>query len=127
MTGALIILCATILTGLLLFITHKKEKDADMETPHQDPAADSCCGRHVVCEKTAAIPFVPEYFDDEELDRFAGRGQDKYDSTEIEEFRDVLYTLLPEDVYPWGVSLTARNIALPEELRDEWIMLCREG
>lgn len=127
MTGALIILAVTLLTGLLLFITHRKDADtadSTTEANGESPAeAEECCGRHAVCDKVMTIT-EPIYFDDEELDRFAGREPDAYTPEETEEFRKVLYTLLPSDVYPWGASLTVRDIALPTELRDEWIMLC---
>ena len=48
-------------------------------------------------------------------------------AAEIEEFRQVLYTLIPSDVFGWGASLTRRRIALPDPLRDEWIMLCEDN
>ncbi len=76
-----------------------------------------------MCEKGLSPTEGPVYFDDEELDRFAGRQPDSYTESEVEEFREVLYTLLPSDIYPWGASLTRRDIALPSSLRDEWLML----
>ena len=84
---------------------------------------EECCGLHAVCEKGLSPAEGPVYFDDEELDRFAGRQPDSYTESEVEEFREVLYTLLPSDIYPWGASLTRRDIALPSSLRDEWLML----
>lgn len=86
-----------------------------------------CCGLHAVCEKGLSPDGKPVYYDDEELDRFAGQEPDSYSSEEEEEFREVLYTLLPADVYPWGVSLTQRNIALPSALRDEWVMMAGDS
>lgn len=123
MTGALIILAVTVVAGLVLFLAHKKEEPGQ-EAPSPDvPGPEECCGRHIVCDKVSAAA-GPVYFDDEELDRFAGREPVSYTPGEIEEFRSVLYTLLPDDVYPWGASLSMRDIALPDVLRDEWIMLC---
>lgn len=129
MTGALIILAVTALTGLILWITRDKGtsesadsgKVTEVTVPGDTP--EGCCGRHAICDKIIETG-APVYFDDEELDRFAGRAPEEYSPEEIEEFRRVLYTLLPEDVYPWGISLTSRNIPLPLSLRDEWIMLC---
>ncbi|MDE5953543.1 MAG: phospholipase, partial [Duncaniella sp.] len=86
-------------------------------------AEEECCGLHAVCEKGLSADGQPVYYDDEELDRFAGRQPDGYSEDEEEEFREVLYTLLPDDIYPWGVSLTQRNVALPTSLRDEWLMM----
>ena len=63
---------------------------------------------------------------DEELDRFAGRNSDEYEDVEIEEFRDVLLTLLPEDVAPWARSIQLRGIELPEAVRDELLLMVGE-
>lgn len=125
MTGALIILAVTLLTGLVLYLTHKPgdaPADAEAAAPSEAPA-EECCGLHAVCEKGLSPTLEPQYFDDEELDRFAGREPDSYSPEEEEEFREVLYTLIPSDVYPWGVSLTQRGVAMPLQLRDEWTML----
>lgn len=87
-----------------------------------------CCGAHAVCEKTNLSPITGEivYFDDEELDRFAGREADSYSQEEIEEFRDVLLTLLPQDVAGWSRSIQVRGITLPTEIRDELLMIVSE-
>lgn len=124
MTGALIILGVTLLTGLILYLSRGKEE----ATATQDGKADTqepevCCGRHAVCEKGLLKP-EELYYNDEELDRYTGREPESYTDEEIEEFREVLYTLKPEEVYQWGMALTQRNIPLPAALRDEWIMLC---
>lgn len=128
MTGALIILGFTVLTGLILFLTHKPDSGAgEQDSPSlsgKSEDAEVCCGLHAVCEKDLSPADIgPLYFDDEELDRFSGRQPDSYTEAETEEFREVLYTLLPADIYPWGVALTRRGVALPSSLRDEWLML----
>ncbi len=74
----------------------------------------------------ASVSDKIEYFDDEELDRFAGRNSDEYEDVEIEEFRDVLLTLLPEDVAPWARSIQLRGIELPEAVRDELLLMVGE-
>lgn len=129
MTGALIILGVTVLTGLILYLTHRPDGDGTDSPAPSDASGGTdgevCCGQHVVCEKGLSPADGPVYFDDEELDRFAGRLPDSYTEEEIEEFREVLYTLLPSDIYPWGVALTGRDIALPSSLRDEWLMLVK--
>ncbi len=126
MTGALIILAAVIVVGVILRLTHRP--DAPAETPEPEaPATEECCGLHAVCEKKAISSEGPLYYDDEELDRFAGRPAESYDDDETEEFRRVLYTLLPSEVFAWGAALTRRRIELPLPLRDEWVMLCEES
>ena len=85
-----------------------------------------CCGLHAICEKTGQINESPVYYDDEELDRFAGRGEEDYSDEEIEEFRDVLLTLMPQDAPGWTVSLERRRINLPVELKPELELLLSE-
>ena len=78
-----------------------------------------CCGLHEVCEKdglrTAGEDI--EYYEDEELDRF--RGRTTYSEEEVEEFREVLYTMRTDEVEGWLHSLKARQVILPDELKDE--------
>ena len=62
-----------------------------------------------------------EYYDDEDLDRFAGRDSDAYTDEEVEEFSEVLYTMQPEEVAGWSRSLILRGINLPNQLKDEVI------
>ena len=131
MTGALVILAALVVIGLLLFLTdkayfrhhHDTSAHTTQTTPSSPQASEEnptgrsddnvfCCGLHLVCEKTGLSPIGDEivYYDDEELDRFAGREPDSYTPDEKEEFRDVLLTLLPEDVAGWARSITLRKI-----------------
>ncbi len=109
----------------MLYLTHKPGEEASGSGTAQplESESEECCGLHAVCEKGLSPTLEPQYFDDEELDRFAGREPGSYSSEEEEEFREVLYTLLPSDVYPWGVALTQRGVAMPLTLRDEWTML----
>lgn len=127
MTGALIILGVLILTGIILRLTHRPDTPVSEPVPKENTEGEECCGLHAVCEKKAMSADGPLYFDDEELDRYKGRTGSSYDEDETEEFRGVLYTLLPEDVFAWGAALGRRGIELPDILRDEWVMLCEDG
>lgn len=85
---------------------------------------------HITCEKDSLLASVSkeiEYYDDEELDRFAGKSPDGYTDDEIEEFRDVLITMKPSDIAGWARSLQLRNIALPAAVRDELLMIVAEA
>ena len=134
MTGALIILLVTVAVGLLLYVYDLKyrrrhpsegmgteEKTASTEEEH----GEICCGKHLVCER----PLTPKpgeeivYYDDEELDRFAGRDAEAYTPDEIEEVREVMTTLRPEDVAGWVRSMQLRGVAIPTPLRDELFIL----
>lgn len=141
MTAALIILAALVAVGLLLYLLHKRDerRDGIGQTPTIPPVADMpaggdddespCCGMHVTCERDSLLAQVSEkieYFDDEELDRFKGRAEGDYTPEETEEFRDVLLTLLPDDIAPWARSIQLRGIELPPEVRDELLMIVAE-
>jgi hypothetical protein len=146
MQGALIILLFTVVVGILLYLwelryrkNHPEVKtDPESETvtnaqPAEnneatDPSNQECCGLHLVCEKDSLSPMSDDviYYDDEELDRFIGREADSYTPDEEEEFRNVLMTLRPEDVAGWARSVTQRRLNLPDDVRDELLMLVNE-
>lgn len=134
MTGALVILLVTVFVGLLLYVSDRRVRrksataHTDGESASEEEHGAICCGRHVVCEKSLS-PLPGEeivYYDDEELDRFAGREDDSYTAGEIEEFREVMMTLLPEDVAGWARSIQLRGITLPVALRDELFMILED-
>ena len=141
MKGAIVILIVLLITGTLLYIyelryrkrmSNKKGLESSApsegENDSDNGAAEVCCGLHLVCEKESLSPVDAEidYYDDEELDRFKGRGELDYSAEEIEEFRDVLMTLRGEDIAGWSRSITKRGLILPSEVREELLMLVRE-
>lgn len=140
MEGALVILAVTVAVGLLLYWQdrrhRRKHPEASAEGERQEKPAEGshgaggvCCGLHLVCEK--GLPKMPgekaEYFEDEELDRFQGRGADDYDEAETEEFRDVLLTLRRDEVALWAQSLDQRGLVPPAIVREELMMMLSEG
>lgn len=85
---------------------------------------------HITCEKDSLLTSVSErieYYDDEELDRYEGRSAEEYTAEEIEEFRDVLLTLRPDDIAGWGRSVQLRGITLPTEVREELLLIVSEA
>lgn len=147
MTVALILLAAIVGVGLILRLTHRPDAPAadaksaadaatDTGTAATAPAADGatpadegCCGMHITCERDSLLAAVSpeiEYYDDEELDRYAGTDPADYSEAQIEEFRDVLITMRPDDIAGWARSLQLRGIALPQPVRDELIMIVAE-
>lgn len=95
-----------------------------------DPQDGTCCGQHAICEKDSLMnSFIekePDYFDDEELDRYKGRNSEDYSREEIEEFREILYTMRDEDKPRWVRSLLQREIEVPNELKDELFIIINE-
>lgn len=119
---AVLVVLAAVLKRL--FARADGKSRADTETAGQacatcTPAGGKCLQDCVIENAARDI----EYFDDEELDRFRRRPSDKYDDDEAAEFAEVMYTMKPEEVKDWLVSLQRREINLPDQLRDEAMML----
>lgn len=101
----------------------------DNEPPIVNPADMECCGQHEVCEKEsmlAAISKQIEYYNDEELDRFRNRPASSFSAEETEEFREVLYTMRDDEVAGWVRSLQLRGVEVPDDLKDEVLMIVGE-
>ncbi|MBO4561830.1 MAG: phospholipase [Bacteroidaceae bacterium] len=97
--------------------------------PQPEIPAGECCGKHAVCEKqklAEARLRSAQYFDDEDLDRFKGRSSDNYTDQEVEEFRYVMYTMRQDEVREWMECLQAREIELPDELKEECYSMMNE-
>ena len=95
----------------------QKEESHD----HHEGENGICCGKHSNCEKgydTASL-----YFDDEELDRFKGMKPEEYTEADIEEFRQVLYTMREDEVENWAHCIETRGIELPSEIREEILLM----
>lgn len=114
------------------YIQRKKGNTRERETaPPSIDLSDSggCCGAHEVCEKDsliAAFTEKTEYFDDEDLDKYARRDSATYAAKEVDEFRDVFYSVLDEEKPRWIRSLQMREIAIPDQLKDEVLMMVND-
>lgn len=125
MIVALYIFVALLAVGAVLKLTDRPSENAPEKADENARPQEECCGMHLVCERVGDISLADkiEYFDDEELDEFAGRSEADYSDEETDRFRDVLLTLPPGEAAPWARSLERRGIALPASLRDELLML----
>lgn len=88
-----------------------------------------CCGQHETCEKDSLLAAVSkqiEYYNDEELDRFRGKHGDEYNESESEEFREILYTMRDDEVAGWVRSLQLRYVELPDDVKDEVLLIVGE-
>lgn len=132
------VICAV--TLLLIFVLYyldrynkinkiRKSTEADELAATEPVSNGECCGKHAVCEKqklAQARLREAQYFDDEDLDRFRGRSADSYDDSEVEEFRYVMYTMQQDEVRDWMECLQARDIELPDELKEECYSMMNE-
>lgn len=113
--------------GVLMKVNRKKAKELKGDDKPSAPALD-CCGAHEVCEfdEIKMDESIIEYFDDEELDAFKNTDARKYTDTQIDKFREVLYTLQTKEIKHWLLSIERRKIQLPEILHEEARMLLAE-
>ena len=124
-----------LISAIFGIVSHRKGED---EEPLQEGVScNTCNGENSKCEQDCMMEAATkeiEYYDDEdldrfarseehtsELDRFAGREADDYTDEEVEEFSEVLYTMQPDEVAGWNRSLILRGINLPNQLKDEVI------
>lgn len=128
----LILLVSLVVLGIVAAVATKMLMRGDgVEPAPINPGSDcgTCNGDNDKCEQTcmmeAAVKPV-EYYDDEELDQYRGRPSDGYTDDEAEQFRDILYTMRQDEVAGWNRSLILRGINLPNQVKDEVVMLIGE-
>ncbi|MDE6287783.1 MAG: phospholipase [Muribaculaceae bacterium] len=133
---SLYIFLTIVSVGLVLWLGERRWRrnhpaaEGGTVIPEPETASEeACCGMHITCERDSLLAAVsPDivYYDDEDLDEFKGRPADDYSPAETERFRDVLLTLLPDDIAGWARSLQLRAIELPGDVRDELLMIVSE-
>lgn len=123
MTFILIVMSALlVIVGLVLVFSKKEDLKPQKEVP------EDCCGAHDVCERDRLLSSTDEivYFDDEELDALAGKDPYTFTEEEYDAVEEVLFSLRESDVAGWLRSLQLRNITLPQELKDEALLIVSE-
>lgn len=104
-------------------------ENAEVETSRQG-CTDETCGIRSICPSEQILAGEckqqPTYYEDEELDGFAGRDENGYTPEEEEQWRDVLYTLQPSDLLGWGQSVKHRGLVMPASVREEFLHLAGE-
>ena len=124
-----------LLAIVVLVLTEIRERrKANSQEPGQtrdsqaDSRPDGCCGEHLVCERETLLQTNAEivYYDDEELDQLADTAPETYTPAQHQMMREVFETLREADVPGWCRSLQLRRIQLPEDIREEALMIVRE-
>ena len=142
MKPALLLLTILVVGGAIvwlidrLFYSQKTGEKVDETMQDEDDSttrqgcADEACGLRSICpsEQILAGECKQEvtYYEDEELDDFAGRGENDYTPEEEEQWRDVLYTLRADDLLGWGQSVKRRGLVMPAAVREEFLHLAAE-
>ena len=128
------IIALGVFAAILGLLSHNKDGDSDVINSGS-PSCTTCSGEDPRCEQEcmmetclleAAVKDI-EYYEDEELDAFQRRSSDRYEDDEAEQFREVLYTMRPSEVKDWCRSLTLRDISLPDQVKDEVLLIVGEG
>ena len=103
----------------------EEEREKEEEAQKAKEESSECCGQHEVCEKTNLINtnLKYEYYDDEELDALSGKDPEDYTDAEVSQLREVFETLKEYDVAGWLRSLQLRNIILPEDIKEEALLI----
>lgn len=121
----LVLLAGAALTLLLtylgkLFFPKKNEE----EEPASEPL-EECCGAHEICETDLLNKMSEEiiYYEDEDLDTYRNFEENDYDDDQIDEFREVLYSLKEKEIEPWLKSLELRHIILPSTIKSEVVFM----
>jgi hypothetical protein len=126
----MLIIVLSIIGALVLALLVSRfsgKKNDEQATTLKVPPAD-CCGAHEVCEQESLLSSNATifYYNDEELDLFRGVDAGAYSDEQIEQFREVLYTMKEDEVAGWLRSLQNRGIMLPLILREETLMIISE-
>lgn len=138
MSNILILIIGVLALGLvaalseLLYARKRRKAEAEGITLPEEPqrrVPENCCGMHITCEKDSLLTAVSKtivYFDDEELDRYAGIAPDEYSMEAVEAFEEVLMTLREEEVPSWIRSLQMRRIDMPVSIKEEALLIVSE-
>ncbi|SFG38856.1 hypothetical protein [Prevotella sp. KH2C16] len=124
----LYLLIILIVLGVLVAVfslIFRKKGETD-EIIQAGSSCSTCSGVDPQCEQECMMEAATkeiEYYADEELDAYRGRPSDAYTDEEAEEFSEVLYTMRPDEVKGWNRSLILRGINLPDQIKDEVILM----
>ena len=121
----LVLLVGAALTLLLsylgkLIFPKKNEEEESASEPLEE-----CCGAHEVCETDLLNKMSEEiiYYEDEELDVYRNLEENDYNDDQIDEFREVLYSLKDQEIEPWLKSLELRHLILPSTIKSEVVFM----
>ena len=97
-----------VIAAILGLLSHNKDGSSDVISNSTATCA-TCNGNDPRCEQECMMEAATkpiEYFDDE-----------------AEMFREVLYTMKTEEVKDWCRSLTLRRVNLPDQVKDEVLLI----
>lgn len=127
------IVLAILIIGVFIYVNirwNAKKEVLVTSNNNEEPVAvaSDCCGAHEICEFNEADynEEIITYFNDEELDVLRNVRESDLTADQIDNLREVLYTLQPREINKWQVSLNRRHIHLPDILKQEARQLVAE-
>ncbi|MBI9058812.1 MAG: hypothetical protein JEZ01_13695 [Labilibaculum sp.] len=101
--------------------SNKEEEEVEVAAEPME----ECCGAHEVCETDLINKMSEEiiYYEDEELDAYKNFEENDYNDDQIDEFREVLYSLKEKEMEAWLRSLELRKIELPSVIKSELVFM----
>lgn len=116
---------------LVAFELRARKKSGEIEQKQSSDVSNSdgeCCGKHLVCERETLLQTNAhiDYYDDEELDALADIAPEQYTESQYQMLREVFDSLSEKDVPGWCRSIQLRRIQLPQDIREEALLIVRE-
>lgn len=126
-----VLLIAIVAIAVVAFLTTyigqrwKSNKGGEEEVEIAAEPLEECCGAHEVCETDLINKMSEEifYYEDEELDAYKNFEEGDYNDDQIDEFREVLYSLKENEMTAWLRSLELRKIELPSVIKSEVVFM----
>ena len=102
-----------------------RARKGEVEEETASEPMEECCGAHEVCETDLINKLSEEiiYYEDEELDAYKNFEENDYNDDQIDEFREVLYSLKEKEIEGWIKSLDLRKIEMPSVIKSELVFM----
>ncbi|MUP38071.1 hypothetical protein [Labilibaculum euxinus] len=118
------------IAGIALLTTYigqrwKSKNNKEVESEVYAEPIEECCGAHEICETDLINRMSEEiiYYEDEELDAYKSFEENDFNDDQIDEFREVLYSLKENEMEGWLRSLELRKIELPSIIKSEVVFM----
>nr|WP_320120097.1 hypothetical protein [uncultured Marinifilum sp.] len=114
---------AFFVTWIGQYLRSKKGISEDIEDSSEP--LEECCGAHEICETDLLNKLSEEiiYYEDEDLDAYKNFEENDYNDEQIDEFREVLYSLKEKEIDGWIKSLDLRKIEMPSVIKSELVFM----
>ncbi|MGQ1909884.1 hypothetical protein ACT3CE_08855 [Marinifilum sp. RC60d5] len=119
----IIAVIAFLVTWIGQYLRSKKGVSEDIEESSEP--LEECCGAHEICETDLLNKLSEEiiYYEDEDLDAYKNFEENDYNDDQIDEFREVLYSLKEKEIEGWIKSLDLRKIEMPSVIKSELVFM----